>query len=170
MAYAYTIYLVTCSATGKVYVGQTTQPLEKRWAHHRHMAKSGKSNGCSALHSAMRKYGEDQFSIVTLGAFASREELNAAEVKEIAARGSVSPGGYNLKAGGRASAHSEKTKAKMHAARKGNGRIGTRHTAETKAKMRASALGRDVTPMLKAAHTPETRKRIAWGLREHFYG
>jgi group I intron endonuclease len=133
----FVLYRATCRVTGKVYIGQTSQLLKKRWAHHCHMAKTGKGNGCSAFHAAVAKYGPDQFDLVTLGAFKSREALNAAEAASIAAHNSISPNGYNLKAGGKASAHSAETRAKMSAARKkqGNFRKGVRLSAETRERM-----------------------------------
>ena len=55
------IYLITNTHNGKRYVGKTTQQLEKRWYQHRRNAASGKNTW---LYKAIRKYGEDAFTVV----------------------------------------------------------------------------------------------------------
>ena len=170
----FVLYLVTCKASGKLYVGQTSQSLKKRWAHHLYMAKTGKGNGCSALHGAMQKYGVDQFEVEEIGRFSSREELNAAEAEAIIRCNSRVPNGYNLKSGGEAGDHSSVTKAKMSAVRKaqGNFRAGTKHSSETKARMRAAQLvvtgrrrGWQHTDELKAQIVRSTLLAKHWRMR-----
>lgn len=159
------LYVVRSTATPKVYVGQTQQALSRRWAHHRHMARTGKGNGCSALHAAMRKHGIDTFSIELLGRYATQEEVNAAEEAMIYALCSQAPHGYNLKAGGQASGHSPETIAKISAAakRRGNGRQGYRHSAETKRRMREAHLGKDYPTGWH--HSDETKAKLSLAAR-----
>lgn len=54
------IYCITCLANGKLYIGQTVKPIEKRWKHHIKYAQSG----CQyKLHRAIRKYGVENFTV-----------------------------------------------------------------------------------------------------------
>lgn len=157
----FSLYLIRSTETAKVYVGQTRQALDRRWAHHRHMARSDKGNGCSALHAAMRKHGIDTFSIELLGRYATQEETNAAEAAMIYALCSQAPHGYNLKEGGKASGHSPETIEKMRAAakRRGNNRPGYRHSEETRRRISESNQGKG--PPKGRRLSAETRKKIS---------
>lgn len=54
------IYCITCLVNGKMYIGQTVKPIEKRWKHHIKYAQSG----CQyKLHRAIRKYGVENFTV-----------------------------------------------------------------------------------------------------------
>ncbi len=55
-----TIYSIYNQETGKYYIGQTTQDLNKRWKEHLYEAK--RHNG-APLYKSMRKYGLDKFKI-----------------------------------------------------------------------------------------------------------
>lgn len=92
------VYLIT-SPSGKQYVGQTTQTAEARWYSHVYEATRGKS-GCRALARAIRKYGPDAMCIEVLHETDDLDELNRLEAHEIAQRGTLTPGGYNLRTGG----------------------------------------------------------------------
>ena len=168
----FVLYRASCRVTGKVYLGQTTQPLKKRWAHHVYMAKTGKKGGCSAFHAALAKYGTGEFDLEAIGAYGSRDALNEAEATAIASHNSLSPNGYNLKAGGSASAHSPETRAKMSAARKaqGNFRQGKLHSAETKALQSTKARGRDMNAAREVNQSREIKdKRVcAWHRNRHW--
>ena len=54
------IYKVTCLENDKIYVGQTTKSLQKRWYVHLAHARNGRK---CALHNAIRKYGVERFRI-----------------------------------------------------------------------------------------------------------
>lgn len=97
------VYLITNSANGKRYIGQTIRTLEIRFK--QHCALQAK---CRALESAIRKYGAGCFSIKELATAADQDELNALEARYIREFSTVSPGGYNLRDGGGA-------KGAMHA-------------------------------------------------------
>lgn len=92
----WTVYLITCSVTGRRYVGLTKQTTRQRLAAHRHSVKAGKT----AIARAMRKYGGATFSIKPLASALSHEDAAAIEVILIAEHGTRSPHGYNLTDGG----------------------------------------------------------------------
>jgi group I intron endonuclease len=92
------VYLITNNVNGKVYIGQTTASVKRRWTEHKCNAKQGVQTN---LYSAIRKYGHAAFSIEVLHKATSSEELNRLEIQEIASRQSMeSSHGYNLTAGG----------------------------------------------------------------------
>jgi hypothetical protein len=104
----------------KVYVGQTTTPLEKRWKGHLRDARRGVD---TYLYSALRKYGENNFTIVARRKRVFEDEagrrkwLDASEarlIKKLKAR--QTDFGYNLKDGGYHGAHHPETPAKIGAA------------------------------------------------------
>lgn len=55
------IYKITNNVNQKVYIGQTTNPLEYRWQQHKYNAKDKNRN--FSLYLAMRKYGVENFKI-----------------------------------------------------------------------------------------------------------
>lgn len=101
------IYLIR-SPSGKGYVGQTMQRLNRRMNQHKHRCM------CPRLAAAERKYGWEAMTI-TLLCTVAEEELDAAEERFIAELGTLHPAGYNLQRGGRSGQgmmHPE-TKAKI---------------------------------------------------------
>ena len=81
-----------------VYFGITTGSLAKRWREHKCAAKTGNEN---VLYRAMRKYGNDAFSITLVYEATSQVEMFAVEKGLIAQYGTfVGAGGYNLTSGG----------------------------------------------------------------------
>lgn len=81
-----------------VYIGITTCSLAKRWREHRCAAKTGNEG---VLYRAMRKYGEDAFSITLVYEATSKAEMFAVEKGLIAQYGTFAgSGGYNLTSGG----------------------------------------------------------------------
>jgi ribosomal protein L24E len=111
------VYLIRNTVNGKIYVGQTRQPLEKRWTDHRHEARQG--DGCPLLYPALRKYGFAAFRIEALAAASSQSELDRLEKFYIEVLGcSDKRRGYNLHPGGYPAlrfgiAHTEDTRTKM---------------------------------------------------------
>lgn len=104
------IYKIVNDVNNKIYVGQTTQTLEKRWREH----VSKMNNGCQyALHKAMRKYGVEHFHIEQIDVAASHEELDEKEKYWIKTLGTLSPDGYNLCAGGKAPAWTDAIREKL---------------------------------------------------------
>lgn len=89
------IYRITNLITGRIYIGQTTMLLRRRWAAH----KRGKRY--CPLTSSMKKHGKDKFIIEHICSALSPEYLDELEIQFIAAANSVYPNGYNLSTGGR---------------------------------------------------------------------
>lgn len=68
------IYAAKCKINGKIYVGQTSGTIERRWRAHIFDARHGDSQ--PKLNRAIRKYGEDSFEVVCL------EEIQNAKLNE----------------------------------------------------------------------------------------
>lgn len=98
MSMAFHVYLISSVATDKKYVGVTSQHFEKRFTAHKWYAR--KNGRCSALYAAMRKYGDQAFSVELIEECSSFEEMNEREIYWIAKLGTLSPDGYNLTTGG----------------------------------------------------------------------
>lgn len=125
------IYKVTNNVNGKIYIGQTVGTLEGRWARH-----CCPSSGCTALHRAINKYGNENFTVEQIDNASTPDELNEKEVYWINHFNSFAPNGYNLSEGGngcRGYKHSEETKRLLSEMKKG--KAGTPHTDEWKKAM-----------------------------------
>jgi hypothetical protein len=93
----YKIYLITNSVNGKQYVGLTIGMLQDRLKQHFAAARKGRK---APMPNAIRKYGENSFSISLIRSDAkSYEELQDQEINEIATRDSIR-NGYNSAVGG----------------------------------------------------------------------
>lgn len=98
------IYKIMNKLDGKVYVGQTTQPLGRRIAQHK----------CCNLHidRAIKKYGWKNFVVEVLQDCETLEQLSEREKFWISYFNCKHPNGYNYTDGGEGGwSHSEKTKA-----------------------------------------------------------
>jgi len=93
------IYCATSRTTGKQYVGQTVRSLVKRRQSHESRARKGSA---LVFHSAIRKYGADDFAWEILQTLPI-EQLDSAETSHIEALGTYrKKAGYNIaRAGGR---------------------------------------------------------------------
>lgn len=123
------IYLVTNEISGKSYIGKTKRAVEVRWAEHLDASRKGST---TVFHCAIRKYGEQAFSVREL---ATAETNSAASQLErlwiIALQTRDRRYGYNMTSGGdgvdtgvlssgmRGRHHSEETKRKIALANKG---------------------------------------------------
>lgn len=118
------IYQIRCNVNDKVYIGQTTSTVEKRWKQHVRGARfnreylagnvaapHNKRGMCSKLYNAINKHGPEAFTITTLAELPN-DELDAVETRYIAELDAIN-NGYNLKAGGNSSPHSPETVARM---------------------------------------------------------
>ena len=101
------IYKITNKITGKCYIGQTIQSLQRRWYKHCH------DNRCPALRDAIKKYGQDNFTIEVIDTATTIDELNEKEIYWISFYNSLVPNGYNLQTGGKNSRCAESTKKKL---------------------------------------------------------
>jgi hypothetical protein len=108
----WSVYCITCTATGRRYVGQTRQSVAVRWA--QHIQEAVNFHKPWPLAVALREHGEVAFTVELLAEFPTQKEALAREVAEIAARGTLAPDGYNLTKGG-------------------HGRLGLLNTAEWRA-------------------------------------
>ena len=78
------IYILT-SPLGKSYIGQTIRPIEKRLEEHQ------QSNGCVAIHNAIKKYGWENFEKDWY--YCPDEDLNNHEELMIEVLGTLAPEG-----------------------------------------------------------------------------
>jgi group I intron endonuclease len=108
------IYKITNKINGKVYVGQTTWTVQKRW--YCHCRKTGYY---SVLNNAICKYGKENFNIETIEICSSLEQLNEREKYWINFYDCISPKGYNMETGGLNKLASEETKQKQRLAKLG---------------------------------------------------
>lgn len=150
MPYGY-VYIVRNKKNGKCYVGQTTQPPERRFDQHRRRLTT---SHCKALSAAIRRHGADAFEFAVIAAAEDKSALDAAETAAISAHDLLAPRGYNIKTGGSFGKHSAQTKQRMSLAHKGKPKssaqiekfrlrmLGTSPSAETRAKIAAALRGR----------------------------
>lgn len=127
-----TIYLLTNTVNGKLYIGQTWQTLNKRITQHRSRAK----NPQWYLYNAISKYGWENFRIDVLMSCHDQATADYWEDFYILAGDTIN-GGYNLKRGGsKGCSLSEKTKRKI-----GKSHKGMKHTEETKQQISRAKTG-----------------------------
>ena len=99
------IYKILNTINDKLYIGQTTSSIEKRFNDHLSAARTMKSSSMIIIH-AINKYGEESFSISEVEKVIcdSQEELqnllNTKEIYYIAYYNSLRPNGYNITKGG----------------------------------------------------------------------
>jgi group I intron endonuclease len=89
------VYIVTNKINGKKYVGQTSQSMNNRWKRHLSVR-----SGCLALHSAIVKYGPENFESKILVIVGTKWEMDLYERALIVLLDTKSPQGYNLTDGG----------------------------------------------------------------------
>jgi group I intron endonuclease len=123
---------------GKQYVGQTTLTIEDRWDLHLKSALRYFSMG--ALHCAIRKYGVEAFAIEQIDVVGSQDELNEKEDYHVVQRGSLAPGGYNLRPGGGRWRLSEESRRKMS-----ESHLGCSRPEATRRKISETMTGRSVS-------------------------
>ena len=93
----WTVYKIT-GPDGKVYIGQTGEPLKVRWRKGYHLSTS---TGSGAISEAMQKYGKDSFRMEALCENLTQEGAWELEAKFIELYDSMNPEkGYNGKTGG----------------------------------------------------------------------
>ena len=151
------VYKITNKINGKMYVGQTSQPLMKRWNRHKSPLNHRRH---SYLYNAICKHGSDNFSVDALVVVGSKQEMDFYEREFIKVLDLRNPDkGYNLTDGGGGMLGfklSEETKLRMaqhiktddhrkhiSESKLGNkSRLGKQHSEETKKKMSEAAEGR----------------------------
>lgn len=164
------IYKITNKVNGKVYIGQTTVPLELRWKHH---CKIKTKRCCPLIRAAIEKYGPDNFDISVLQLCNSKVELNIQEAFWIAQYKSFGQG-YNLTSGGDRAELAEESKKKISNALKGrptgrkgkpSGQVawnkGKPWSAEMKAKLSLAQINSTVPKAPRKPITKETRQKMS---------
>jgi group I intron endonuclease len=109
------IYKITNRINGKIYIGQTIQLLWKRWSRHREQSRTHNHLFARAL----KKYGYENFSLVTLGRYENMSDLNNAEIYYISYYNCITPNGYNIDVGGKNVIRNIETIKKVAAANRG---------------------------------------------------
>jgi hypothetical protein len=140
--------------SGKSYIGQTVNSLEKRMSRHRAGVKAG---SMLPVHCAWRVHGAP--AVEVLGVYGSHDELHAAEVAAIAEHGTLAPGGYNLGLGGETSpSRNPEVAAKIGSKVRGQKRADTSlWKALTTARWESPEYRQKVSDGLKASWTDDMR-------------
>lgn len=135
----YYIYVIENMPNGKSYVGQTMDP-DFRWKKHRKA-----SLDCPYLHRAIRKYGRKSFDFSLIQSCMTLAEANIREAYWIKTLDTLSPKGYNLKAGGLGGGpDSPETREKKRLSKLGenNSFYGRTHSEESKRQISESKTGK----------------------------
>lgn len=151
------IYKITNVVNYKIYIGQTTKTYKKRWTEHLWSAENGSTQW---IHSAIRKYGKENFTVEQIDHAHNRNELDEKEQYWIEYYNSLAPNGYNLETGGvRNRCLSEIVRKRMSKTRTGenNHRFGKPLSDETKRKISEAHKG--MTSPMKGKHLSEETKR-----------
>ena len=156
------IYCITHTESGKKYVGQSLNCVE-RWKHHTTPKKN--SNG---IKGAIMKWGVEAFTFSIIEECKS-EDLNDREVWWIETLGTLSPSGYNLiSGGGQGTSYSKETKQKIAESMKGNTNcMGKSPSDETKKKLSESLKGRTALNKGKTL-SEESKKKISDAAKAHW--
>lgn len=153
---------------GKIYIGQTTRSIEKRFKEHQQ-----KISRCVAIYNAIQKHG--------WGAFEKDwyecpdDDLDFDEDLLMREMGTLVPDGYNLREGGGSRGkHSEESIQKMREAQQGEKHpmYGKKHSEETIRKMRESLQG-EKHPMYGKTLSEETKQKLReahQGEKSYMYG
>lgn len=103
------IYKITNSLNGKSYIGQSVD-IKTRWSSHKSRSlATTEHHDNMPIHSAMAKYGIDNFTFEVLEECLP-SELDEKEKYWIARLNTISPEGYNLLPGGQGFSRSDKDK------------------------------------------------------------
>ena len=161
------IYKIINLTNGKIYIGQTTRSLEKRWREHINFSKNDIN---LPFYNSIRNTGALNFKIEVLGYFNNQAELNLAEIYYIKHYQSliIYNRGYNLNLGGNNGKHSNFTKEKI--SKKNTGR-----KSPMKGKTWEQFYGEKRAVVIKSRRMPqkgktlpeEHKKKIAIGLKKH---
>lgn len=111
------VYWVRNTINDKIYVGQTSTRLERRWYMH-----TWDENSNSLLHTAIKKHGKESFTAEVIHECETKEEMDLVEMFYISFLNTKSPNGYNLTDGGEGTLGipcSEEKKKKIGLANKG---------------------------------------------------
>lgn len=147
------IYTVTHNESGKLYVGKTVKPFDRRWKEHLNNAKHGRGY---YFQNALRKHGPEAFTFEIVDVSFAEEDLNRKEREMIRRECAAdSRSGYNLTHGGEGVVPNEITRSRMSAAfRAVHARPGV------KARISAASRALHARPDVKQRHAAALRE--AW--------
>lgn len=94
----YKLYIISCSRSSNRYVGITSQSIQARMRQHIWDAKA--MRGKTAIGAAIRKHGEECFSIEHVASAPDKQSLGDLESLMIIQEKTFKPNGYNLTFGG----------------------------------------------------------------------
>jgi len=163
------IYKITNNVNGKVYIGQTIQPLKYRKKDH---LNSSERLSHLVLYKAFKKYGKDNFLWEEIDHADTKEELDRKEKYYIAlVKATNKRCGYNMTFGGEGGRHLDGTKQKISNSLKG--RVVTEKTRE---KLSRSLIGKYIQENASwwgRKHTDEEKRKIGQaqlGEKNHNFG
>lgn len=142
-------------ASGKSYIGQTTQTMNIRIQAHARATKYGSQ---LAVHCAWRKYGKPIITVIA--ELSSQDELHIAEIEAIKNMKTLSPDGYNVGYGGE-TAPSKNPEVAAKIAARATGRKYSDVSSwviASKEHWKDGAYRKKVSDGLKAVWTDEKRK------------
>lgn len=94
------IYKIENTINNKVYIGQTINKPDYRWREHQRISKNTDNPDFSYIHSAIRKYGANNFTFEVIDKANTKEELDVKEKQYISSLNTLAPNGYNISSGG----------------------------------------------------------------------
>jgi group I intron endonuclease len=157
------IYKIKNTINEKIYVGQTTLTLTKRWNKHLSDTKNGRR---CAIHNAIRHHGEHNFTCEIIEE-CSNEHLNDREIHWISNLKSYQRStGYNRTLGGQRGTITEDVKHLLSILHTGEGNpmFGKHHSLETREKMSKTRKGRQA-PNKGVPHSGLHKKNMSIGIK-----
>lgn len=129
----YKLYHIINKLNNHYYIGMTKNSLSKRFSQHKYNANAGRK---SKFYNAIRSYGIDNFYIVLIDLFDSKDTCISAEIQAIKTAKMVGDIIYNLSDGGEGGffvSDIESWKLKLRTKRAGRKpALGLKHTEENK--------------------------------------
>lgn len=144
------IYEYRNNLNGKVYIGQSSDFISRKRCH-RWLSKN-KPEGY--IHRAMRKYGEENFTI-SIVERCEVDKLDEREIYWINEKNSMAPNGYNLSTGGSRPEMTEEVRQKISNARKG-----MIFTDEHRKNLSLSHMGNTISPEARQKQSEKMRGRV----------
>lgn len=155
------IYKITNKINGKIYVGYSSQTLEKRIKkYHQHIKQSNHQN--RPIIRALKKYGFESFSWSIIDNAADKQEMCDKEIFWIAFLESTVPSiGYNISTGGEGG-NVGRNFTKEHCDKIGEAHKGMRHTKESLKKISNAAKNRIVSEETKKKMSESHKGKNTW--------
>jgi group I intron endonuclease len=156
------VYKITNKINNKIYIGKANNPFE-RWKEHLNIVKDNTKHGHSFIHSAIKKYGKDNFEFEIIGTYNTECEALDAEIIFIEQyKSNINKYGhdfgYNLTSGGDGVIDYKPTKEQIEKSansRRGkykginNANYGKKYSYDHKRKISESNKGKIVTDEVK---------------------